>query len=155
MSTPVCLQCQLSTRRLDFIPDREICVFCAVKLPADQYPPRCTDADSLAPAIQTKLILTTTPTVPGREITESVAIVAAQVAIGLNLFKDIATAWSDGLQEDISEDSRSMKKKMAFALDHLFGKLGALHAPLFSPPTYLKSRMPRKALRSQIHLQGR
>ena len=93
MSNPVCLHCRRSTRALDLIPDREICTFCAVKLPADQYPPRCEKVSQ--DTFIDRLILTTTPTVPGREITESVGIVSAQVAIGLNLFKDLGQAFRD------------------------------------------------------------
>jgi uncharacterized protein YbjQ (UPF0145 family) len=41
------------------------------------------------------LILVTTPTIPGRDIDEAIGIVSAQVAFGMNVFKDIATAWRD------------------------------------------------------------
>jgi uncharacterized protein YbjQ (UPF0145 family) len=41
------------------------------------------------------LIITTTATVPGREIGEILGIVSSQVAFGMNIFKDIATAWRD------------------------------------------------------------
>jgi uncharacterized protein YbjQ (UPF0145 family) len=48
---------------------------------------------SAAPAAG--IIVATTPTVPGREIYVVLGIVSSQVAFGMNVFKDIATAWRD------------------------------------------------------------
>lgn len=41
------------------------------------------------------MILTTTIDVPGREMEKSISIVAAESAIGMNFFKDIANNWRD------------------------------------------------------------
>jgi len=41
------------------------------------------------------MVMTTTPTVGGREIVSVIGLVAADIAFGMNLFKDIATGWRD------------------------------------------------------------
>lgn len=43
----------------------------------------------------TSMILTTTIDVPGRDMEGVVSIVAAESAVGLNIFKDIANNWRD------------------------------------------------------------
>ena len=42
-----------------------------------------------------RIVLTTTATVPNREIKEVVDIVSAEVAVGMNIFKDIFSAVRD------------------------------------------------------------
>ena len=42
-----------------------------------------------------RIVLTTTDSVPRREITEVVEIVSAEVAVGMNIFKDILSAVRD------------------------------------------------------------
>ena len=42
-----------------------------------------------------RIVLTTTATVPNREIKEVIDIVSAEVAVGMNIFKDMFSAVRD------------------------------------------------------------
>ncbi|RCW82019.1 YbjQ family protein [Phyllobacterium bourgognense] len=42
-----------------------------------------------------KIVMTTTPTVPAKEIGDVCGLVHSEVAYGMNLLKDVATAWRD------------------------------------------------------------
>lgn len=59
------------------------------------------------------IILTTTIDVPNRQIEKVVSIIAAEAAVGLNIFKDIANNWRDffggrsGTSENALRDVRS------------------------------------------------
>jgi uncharacterized protein YbjQ (UPF0145 family) len=82
----------------------------------------------LARAEKPPLKLATTPTIPGREIDEAVGIVSAQIAFGMNIFKDIATSFRDvfggrgkSLQGILAESRKQVLAELADEAE----KLGA------------------------------
>lgn len=84
---PVCNECGKTTGFLDLLGD--VCGTCR------------TNSEKSKKVIQTDLedtpdiILTTAIDIPGRQTVSIVDIVGAEVAVGMNIFKDIANAWRD------------------------------------------------------------
>lgn len=76
----------------------------------------------------TPMIMVTTPTVAGREITEPLGIVSSQVAFGMNVFRDIFAGVRDlvGGRSDAQQKVFADSRKAAFdELTIEAGRLGA------------------------------
>jgi uncharacterized protein YbjQ (UPF0145 family) len=74
------------------------------------------------------IILTTTIDVPNRQIEKVVSIIAAESAVGLNIFKDIANNWRDffGGRSATSESAlRDVRSDCLTQLRTEAGKVGA------------------------------
>ncbi|WP_320188230.1 YbjQ family protein [Agrobacterium rosae] len=65
------------------------------------------------------MILTTTINVPGRDMEGVVSIVAAESAVGLNIFKDIANNWRDFFGGKSETSQTALKDVRTDCLDKL------------------------------------
>ncbi|MEI2300516.1 YbjQ family protein [Ensifer sp. MJa1] len=100
---PYCRLCEFRCDHHEYDPETRLCRNCQIqeeKRLKSEHP---------APA---PIVMATTPMVPGREITECLGIVSAQVAFGQNIFKDIFTEVRDLVggrakaQQKVFADSR-------------------------------------------------
>lgn len=60
-----------------------------------------------------KILLTTTPYIPHREISKIIDVISSEVAMSMNVFKDIAMAWRDtfgGRSKTLQSELRDARK---------------------------------------------
>lgn len=77
---PYCSSCEFRCDHHEYSPETRLCRSCQI------HEEKRLKFERAGPA---PIMLATTPMVPGREITECLGIVSAQVAFGQNIFKDI------------------------------------------------------------------
>lgn len=118
---PYCRTCdtRVTTLEIEYIDDIGYCRHCA----EDTRKYHAQFGKSVTP-----ILMVTTPTIPGREITETLGIVSSQVAFGMNVFRDIFTGVRDiiGGRSDAQQKVFAGSRKAAF--DELMieaGRLGA------------------------------
>ena len=74
------------------------------------------------------VVLTTAIDIPGRETSSVVDIVGAEVAVGMNIFKDIANAWRDtfgGRSNSVQNTLRDARAQCMLDLRREAFRLGA------------------------------
>ena len=69
--------------------------------------------------MSTRVVLTTTANVPNKEIKEVVAIVSAEVAVGMNIFKDMFSAVRDVVGGRAGAVQNTLRDLRGQALDEL------------------------------------
>jgi len=69
--------------------------------------------------MSTRVVLTTTANVPNKEIKEVVAIVSAEVAVGMNIFKDMFSAVRDVVGGRAGAVQNTLRDVRGQALDEL------------------------------------
>lgn len=92
-----CRECGLPTEAEELNAYGGVCMYCVKEKPDA---PRSTISSPAIKPIEVNapsIILTTGLDIPGREIAEIVKIVAAEAALGMNVFRDIANNWRDAL----------------------------------------------------------
>lgn len=109
-----CRECGLKTDARELEAHSGVCMYCAKEKPAspvrEAHKPMAASVDSEPLSI----VMTTGLEIPGRETTEIVQIVAAEVALGMNALKDIANNWRDafggrsGSVQNILKDAREL-----------------------------------------------
>ena len=78
--------------------------------------------------MSTRVVLTTTANVPNKEIKEVVAIVSAEVAVGMNIFKDMFSAVRDvvgGRAGAVQNTLRDLRGQALDELRHEASRVGA------------------------------
>jgi uncharacterized protein YbjQ (UPF0145 family) len=78
--------------------------------------------------VSQRIIATTTPTVPGREVEEVIDIVSAEVAVGMNIFKDIFSSVRDfvgGRAHSVQDTLRELREQAVEELRQEAVRLGA------------------------------
>ncbi|MDX0116340.1 heavy metal-binding domain-containing protein [Sinorhizobium meliloti] len=74
------------------------------------------------------IILTTSIDVPNRTIERVVSIVAAEAALGMNVFRDVANNWRDFVGGRSNSAQKSLKEARTACLDELRREASALGA---------------------------
>lgn len=83
---------------------------------------------SLSETRVSSVILTTSIDVPGREIESVISIVATEVALGMNIFRDIANNWRDLVGGRAGSAQKSLEEARSACLDQLKQKAAAAGA---------------------------
>ena len=78
--------------------------------------------------VAARIVLTTTATVPNREIKEVVNIISAEVAVGMNIFKDMFSAVRDvvgGRAGSVQDTLRDLRNQALEELREEAARVGA------------------------------
>lgn len=75
-----------------------------------------------------EIILTTSIDVPDRKIESVVSIVAAEAALGMNIFRDIANNWRDFVGGRANSSQKSLREARLACLDELKREAAAVGA---------------------------
>lgn len=82
----------------------------------------------LAAPTGTDIILTTSIDIPNRRVESVISIVAAEAALGMNIFRDIANNWRDFIGGRASSSQKSLREARLACLDGLKREAAAIGA---------------------------